>query len=84
MRSADRIGVGIGMGIGQTRGLSLHVDLASVRYANISKEDFGYYIKKSRPARVVVTDAGLNDYINDISFLPLTRRGEEPLKARGV
>gem|GEM_PF-6472527 len=46
MWSADRIGVGIGMGIGQTRGLSLHANLASVRYANISKEDFWDYIKK--------------------------------------
>ena len=84
MRSADRIGVGIGIGIGQTRGLSLHADLASVRYANISKEDFGDYIKKSRPARVVVTDAGLNDYINDFfcSSLVVGRReggGRQPL-----
>ena len=36
--------------------------------------------KNGRPARVVMTDAGLNDYINDISFLPgfdFRREGEE-------
>ena len=30
--------------------------------------DFGAY-KNERPARVVTTDAGLNDYINDIFFV---------------
>ncbi len=36
--------------------------------------------KNGRPARVVMTDAGLNDYINDISFLPgfdFRREGEK-------
>ena len=76
MRSADRIGVGIGMGIGQTRGLSLHADLAFVRLETYQRKIFGDYIKKSRPARVVTTDAGLNDYINDFfcSSLVVGRR----------
>ncbi|EHO74637.1 hypothetical protein HMPREF9140_00195 [Prevotella micans F0438] len=32
--------------------------------------------KNGRPARVVTTDAGLNDYINDLSFFPGFGEGE--------
>ena len=38
-------------------------------------KDFGAY-KNERPARVVMTDAGLNDYINDLSFFPGFGEGE--------
>ena len=38
-------------------------------------KDFGAY-KNERPARVVTTDAGLNDYINDLSFFPGFGEGE--------
>ena len=31
---------------------------------------------RNRPARVVTTDAGLNDYINDLSFFPGFGEGE--------
>ena len=39
-------------------------------------KDFGAY-KNGRPARVVTTDAGLNDYINDLSFFPGFGEGGE-------
>ena|GEM_PF-5234180 len=85
MRSADRIGVGIG----QTRGLSLHAgvppewEFISTRPSRgriISLKPSTCIYKNGRPARVVMTDAGLNDYINDISFLPgfEFKRGNRP------